>query len=180
VYDNTPVAFTYADGWVRLKNVPITPLWHAHLGVKRAHALRRSGFLVDGEDEVLGAQRQHSPFADKAHSDTQNSRNQSAIAFETWKFLQDRDGAVSKAADWLQSGFDDSTWRTANNTPWNLQFDDLKDYSGVGLYRSLPFALPEDWAGRQVTVNMAGLIGPAGPRSNSSSTARKSKSLDLT
>ena len=47
-----------------------------------------------------------------------------------------------RPATWLRPAFDDSAWRTADNTSWNLQFDDLADYGGMGLYRSTPFALP--------------------------------------
>jgi hypothetical protein len=81
-----------------------------------------------------------------------------AISLTTWKFFPDRDGVLGKTVRWLQPSFDDGAWRTADNTPWNLQFDDLKDYGGVGLYRSLPFSLPPNWSGRTLTLNMDGLL----------------------
>ncbi len=72
--------------------------------------------------------------------------------------MPDQDGAVAKTADWLKPAFHDAAWRKADNTPWNLQFDDLKDYGGVGLYRSDPFSLPAGWDGKTLTLNMDGML----------------------
>ena len=80
------------------------------------------------------------------------------LSFESWKFFPDRDGALGKAAAWRSPSFDDRTWRTADNTPWNLQFDDLQDYGGDGLYRSSPFSLPASWSGKPLTLNMQGML----------------------
>ncbi len=72
--------------------------------------------------------------------------------------MPDPDGTLAKAADWLKPSFNDAAWRKADNTPWNLQFDDLKDYGGVGLYRSVPFSPPKNWNGRPLTLNMDGIL----------------------
>jgi hypothetical protein len=90
--------------------------------------------------------------------------NPPVISFDQWQFLADRDGTVSKTDDWTAPALADSTasaaaWRAADNEPWNLQFDDLKDYSGVGLFRSRPFALPAAWKNQRITLNATGLLG---------------------
>jgi hypothetical protein len=145
-----PVEFTYADGWLHLKNVTLPPYGTVIYGVQR-------GSLSAGLDiwwlEKTKFWTRRTPLTPAVAPPPEDSKNPPTIAFETWKFLADGDGAVSKSDDWTAPGFADATWRAADNEPWNLQFADLKDYGGVGLYRSRPFALPAGWKQRRVTLN---------------------------
>ncbi len=155
VNDHAPVPFTYADGWVRINGEAIAPNGTRVFGVRR-------GTLGEGIDfwwkEKTKFWTRHTVVPPLVEPATKPNNNRPTISFTSWKFLPDPDGALVKAAAWLKLSFDDGAWRTADNTPWNLQFDDLTDYDGVGLYRSLPFSLPEKWNGRPLTLNMDGLL----------------------
>jgi len=155
VNDHASVPFTYADGWVRIKGAALAPWGTRVFGARR-------GTLSEGIDFWWGEKAKFwtrsfivPPLVETAAKPT---RNPPAISFTTWKFLPDRDGAAANAADWRKPSFNDAAWRKGDNTPWNLQFDDLKDYGGVGLYRSLPFSLPAGWNGKTLTLNMDGLL----------------------
>ena len=58
------------------------------------------------------------------------------VAFDEWRFLADKDGALLANGEWLQPGFDDSAWKTLAPAPWNLLDESLRDYHGTGLYRA--------------------------------------------
>jgi hypothetical protein len=153
--ENTPVPFTYADGWVRLKDVTLSPYAVRVFGVRRGTLSAGIDFWWFEKTKFWTRRAQVAPLVEK----TTETAKPSVLTFDTWKFYPDRDGAVGKATDWLQPAFADGTWRTSNNDPWNLQFADLKDYAGVGLYRSAPFALPVGWKTRRLTLNMDGAAG---------------------
>ena len=154
----TPVEFTYADGWVTIKHVTLPPYGTAIYGVQRAG-------LAGGLDawwlEKTKFWTRRAPLTPDVEPKT-DPHNPPTLSFENWRFLADQDGSVSKTDDWTApafadgTAFADKTWRSADNEPWNTQFEDLKDYSGVGLYRSRPFAVPAGWKGRQVNLHVDG------------------------
>ena len=152
----TPVPFTYADGWVHLKHVTIPPFGTAIYGVQRAS-------LSSGLDlwwlEKTKFWTRRAPLTPAVAPPPVDPADPPTISFENWKFFPDQDGVVSKSDDWTAPAFAAAAWRAADNEPWNLQFDDLKDYGGVGLYRSHPFALPAGWQHRQITINADGALG---------------------
>lgn len=154
--DNSSVPFTYADGWVRVKDVAMTAYETKVYGVKRGTLSEGVDFWWNEKAKFWTRQAIVPPLTEKA---AKTAADPATHSFETWKFFADRDGSVGSRGEWLKPAFDDGTWRTANNTPWNLQFDDLKDYGGAGLYRSLPFALPASWRDKKISLNMAGWQG---------------------
>ena len=154
--EKTPVAFTYADGWVRIKGVTLPPYATAIYGVQRGSLSAGLAFWW-GEKTKFWTRR--TPLTPAVEPPKEDSANPPTISFDAWKFYADRDGAVSQTDDWVSPAFADATWRTADNEPWNLQFEDLKDYGAVGLYRSRPFALPAGWKNRRITVDLDGARG---------------------
>jgi hypothetical protein len=154
--DRTPVPFTYADGWVQIKELAMTPYETRILGVQR-------GSLAAGLDfwwqEKTRFWTRRTPLTPVVPPPAVDPANPAAVAFDTWRFTADRDGSLSKSDDWAQPAFADAAWRTADNEPWNFQFEDLKDYGGVGLYRSQPFGVPAGWKNRPLTLNIDGLLG---------------------
>jgi hypothetical protein len=150
-----PVPFTYADGWVWIKSAALAPYGTRVFGVQRATLAAGVDFWWKEKLKFWTRRAVVPPLADTA---PQAAENPPAISFQSWKFFPDRDGALGQAAAWTQPAFDDRAWPAADNRPWNLQFDDLKDYAGVGLYRSLPFSLPASWSGRPLTLNMEGML----------------------
>ncbi|MFZ2656032.1 MAG: hypothetical protein WAX69_13965 [Victivallales bacterium] len=147
-----PVAFEYEDGWVKIKDVDIAPWGTRIFGIRRADMAGGVDFWWKEKTKFWNSAKVK-PFVETAEED---NANPSAISFEAWKFHADKDGAAGKTDDWLNNAFDDGNWRNINNEPWNIKFEDLKDYGGAGLYRSLPFALPSGWKNRRITLNMAG------------------------
>jgi hypothetical protein len=151
-----PVAFTYADGWVHFKDVTLPAYGTVIYGVQR-------GTLAGGLDtwwlEKTKFWTRRVPLTPAVDPPAVDPANPPTIPIDTWKFYADQDGAVSKSDDWTGGGFVDGAWRKADNEPWNLQFDDLKDYGGVGLYRSRPFTLPAGWKNRRIALNLSGYAG---------------------
>ncbi|MFZ2655672.1 MAG: hypothetical protein WAX69_12140, partial [Victivallales bacterium] len=150
-----PVAFEYENGWVKIKDIGIEPAGTRIFGVKRADMAGGVDFWWKEKTKFWKSAKVE-PFVETANED---SSNPLAISFEAWKFYADKDGAAGKTNDWLKNAFDDGKWRNINNEPWNIKFEDLKDYGGVGLYRSQPFALPSGWKNRKVTLNTDGYTG---------------------
>ncbi|HEY3417570.1 MAG TPA: hypothetical protein VGM23_11865, partial [Armatimonadota bacterium] len=148
--EQTPVPFTYADGWVHLKDMAFTAYGTRAFGVQR-------GTLAAGLDVWWGEKTKfwirRAEVAPLANTPAATATNPAVIRCDTWKFYPDKDGTVSKTTDWAQPGFAAGAWRTSDNEPWNIQFDDLKDYGGIGLYRSAPFALPAGWKSQRITLN---------------------------
>ena len=155
VNNHAAVPFTYADGWVRIKNAALTPWETRVFGVRRGTLAQGIGFWW-GEKKKFWTRRGVVPPLVETAKKPEASLP--TISFTSWKFAPDRDGALAKAGEWLRPGFDDSAWRTAGNASWNLQFDDLADYGGMGLYRSTPFAFSPGWEGKTLTLNMDGLL----------------------
>ncbi len=154
--DNSPVPFTYTDGWVRIKDAALTPYGTRIFATKR-------GTLSEGVDFWWGEKTKfwtrRKTVAPLVQPSTNPASPPPTISLEAWKFFPDRDGTIGNTNGWLMPSYNDAAWRSANNTPWNLQFDDLVDYGGVGLYRSLPFAIPANWKGKPITINMDGYLG---------------------
>ena len=151
----TPVDFTYADGWVQLKNVTLPPFGTVIYGVQRASL---SAGLDEWWMEKTKFWTRRAPLT-PAVEPRPDPANPPTISFENWRFLADQDGSVSKTTDWAAPAFADAAWRSADNEPWNLLFDDLKDYGGVGLYRSRPFSLPAGWKNRPLILHVDGGLG---------------------
>ena len=150
---NTPVPFTCADGWVRLKDVAVPAYTTRVFGVRRS-AL--AGGVAFWWFEKTKFWTRHASVTPRVEPAAANSANPSVITFDAWRFCADTDGTVGKANAWLTPTFNDQSWRRANNEPWNFQFTDLQEYGGVGLYRSAPFALPAGWKASRFTLNIDG------------------------
>ena len=75
------------------------------------------------------------------------------LKIDTWKFLADRDGKVSAQSDWTSSRFDDGSWGAMETGPWSSLKQELKDYAGIGLYRT-SFTIPAAWQGSSVSLNL--------------------------
>jgi hypothetical protein len=155
VNDHAVVPFTYADGWVWIHSAAMPPCGARVFGVRREMLSAGVDFWWQEKIKFWTRRTIVPPLVETPQ---QVAKDLPTISLESWKFFPDRDGAIGQAAAWLKPSFDDGAWRTADNTPWNLQFDDLQEYGGVGLYRSLPFSLPENWNGRPLTLNMDGMM----------------------
>lgn len=149
------VAFSYADGWVKLKNVPLAGEEVKVYGVKRASLVGAIPFwwkvkttywksLVKVKVKKELSVRAEVP---------------GAIPFETWRFYPDKDNAVSRSPNWRKLSFDDSRWQKIQTGPWNLRDEKLKDYQGLGLYRA-KFFLPRQWSGHQVVLGLYSFTNP--------------------
>ena len=149
------VPFDYVDGWVVLKDQAFENTQ------TRVFAADRAGFTAAmpfwwGE-KVKYWLRNDFP---AATPDTPPDPSKlGTITIDPWKFLADRDGSVGAKDGWASAGFDDSAWDTLATGPWNSLREDLKDYTGVGLYRAT-FDLPPSWRGSDVTLNLYGRIPP--------------------
>ena len=75
------------------------------------------------------------------------------VPFDEWRFFADKDGTLAAKPQWLQGGFDDSTWQRLAPVPWNLVDKGLRDYRGTGLYRA-EFTPPAEWRGRHVVLGL--------------------------
>jgi hypothetical protein len=151
----SPVEFTYSDGWVWIKNVKFPPYGTRIFGCQRASL--SSGLDVWWLEKTKFWTRRVAVKPDSGAVPTEAAPSSTRV-FDSWRFLADKDGSVGAGAAWNLPGYDDRSWRSADNTPWNLQFDDLKDYAGVALYRSAPFDLPASWRGKTITVNLDGQL----------------------
>jgi hypothetical protein len=155
VNDQASVPFTYDDGWVWIKNAAMSPYGTRVFAVRSATLSAGIDFWWSEKTKFWTRRAVVPPLLEMPQK---AAKSPPTISFVSWKFYPDRDGSLVQAAAWTNPSFDDGDWRTADNTPWNLRFDDLKDYGGVGLYRSLPFSLPEKWSGRPITLNMDGML----------------------
>ncbi len=151
----TPVAFDYADGWVSIKGVKMAP-WEARIfGAKRGTMAEGVEFWWREKTKFWSRTEAVKPFVETA-VDTAGAS--APITFPTWKFLADKDNAIADGAQWLQPSFNDGEWRSIGGEAWNFTFEDLKDYAGVGLYRSPAFGIPSGWDGKKLTLNVNGYI----------------------
>ncbi len=76
-----------------------------------------------------------------------------AIQFDNWSFKADPDGSIAKNDAWAKTGFDAAAWKTMSSGSWKLLDPELKDYTGIGLYRK-EFKIPAAWKGHVVTLNL--------------------------
>lgn len=143
------VAFEFQQGWVTIKDVAFPPYATRIFAIKRADLSAGIDFWWKEKIKYWKS----SGVAPAPDTGRGEMSNPSAIPFETWKFYADTENKVG-GSNWAASSFSDATWRNLNNTPWNFQYGDLKDYSGVGLYRSQPFSIPSDWGNRKITLNV--------------------------
>lgn len=144
-----PVPFSYGNGWVTVKSVTIPAFG------RKVYAAPRAG-LAGGLDAWWGEKTKfwkRGELKPIAPVKPEYESHPGAIGFDQWKFLPDKDDTVSGSDEWAANHFADAAWRNADNTPWNFQFDDLKSYNGVGLYRSRPFSIPARWRDGRVTLN---------------------------
>lgn len=145
-----PVAFTYANGWTTIKAVALPGYGTRIFAVKRGSLAQGIGFWWFEKTKFWSRTpdtRTYPPPVPEV---------QTTLPFDTWKFLPDQDGSVGKTDAWTQPAFHAAAWRDLGNLAWNLKFDDLTSYAGVGLYRSQPFAVPPAWNGHKITLNMSG------------------------
>ena len=149
------VPFDYSDGWVNVRDLQLGP-WELRIfAVKRAT-------MVGGVDtwwrEKTKFWRASNPATALPKMAPERPAVPAVIAFQTWQFMADKDNSAAASDQWLQASFHDSAWRKSGNEAWNFKFPDLKDYSGVGLYRSSTFDIPAKWAGKRITLNANGYV----------------------
>ncbi|MDQ2799036.1 MAG: hypothetical protein M3Y13_05265, partial [Armatimonadota bacterium] len=157
---NQPVPFTYSDdGWVHIPNI-VMPVVQARIfGVRRGNLV--SGLPVWWGEKTKYWKRialKDSPSAPSARI-SGTTVSSETIAFDSWKFWPDRDGARGATDAWKQPGFADAAWQTLQRGPWNLQDASLKDYRGIGLYRKT-FRVPAAWAGHRIRLGLYSFNNP--------------------
>lgn len=147
--------FDYAEGWVVLKNVSFENTQ------TRAFAVDRST-LVGGlpfwwaEKTKYWTRTEENPPAPIAVPDAVEL---GTIKLDAWKFLADRDDQIHADTRWTAAAFNDSTWDAIVTGPWNTLHADLRDYAGVGLYRTT-VVIPRQWAGSSIRLNLYGNLQP--------------------
>src|SRR4051794_17846895 len=70
----------------------------------------------------------------------------------TWDFSPDRDGSMT-LADWQNGARPADLRQIKVPSPWQAQFDDLRDYMGVAWYRRT-ITIPQDWQGATVVLHI--------------------------
>ena len=143
------VPFDYENGWVTIKDVELSPYGRRIFAAPRADLAGGLNYWW-GEKTKFWKSAEEKPIVVANQDDKSNP---AAIGFDTWKFYADRDHTIGYTPEWAQPGYPERGWRDLNNTPWNFQYDDLKDYSGAGLYRSKVFEIPAGWASHRITLN---------------------------
>jgi len=149
-----PVAFEYADGWVKVKEAAISGYGVRIFGVRRS-TLAGGVLYWWGEKTKFWRSPEIKPSAEVKPLVETGRANQSSpatIRFESWKFYADKDNSAGKSDDWTRVSFDDRSWRKSAGRPWDLAYSDLRDFVGTGLYRSIPFSIPRSWEGRDLEV----------------------------
>jgi hypothetical protein len=150
--------FTYADGWLEIKDVPLAAYEARIFGIRRGSLSEGIGFWWHEKTKFWTRRYDNPKLVDGPAADVPAAKN-AAIVFDQWKFHPDRDGAAAASGDWLKPDFNAQGWRDTGNDAWNLQFEDLQDYSGMGLYRSAPFNRPTQWKAKQVNLRMLEVRG---------------------
>ena len=158
VEENAPAPFTWENGWVTIKDAVIAGYGTRTFGVRRGDLSAGIDFWWFEKTKFWTRRAIVKPI-EQLPADKESATNPATLPFEEWKFLADSDGSVGKTNDWMLPTFDDKAWRTSGNDAWNLKFPDLKEYGGVGLYRSRPFDLPSAWQGRKITLNTGWYFG---------------------
>jgi hypothetical protein len=147
------VAFSYEDGWVRLKNVPMSGQEVKVYGVKRASLVGAIPFWWSVKTKYwksLAKVKKELPAGAEVPR---------ALSFEEWKFYPDKNAALSRSSAWMRPSFDDRTWQKIQTGPWNLLDAKLKDYQGIGLYRA-KFFLPKAWSGDKIVLGLYSFTTP--------------------
>lgn len=150
---NTPVAFTYEDGGVRIKNLDFKPYETKAFAVRRASLV--GGLPTWWHEKTFYWNR--TPVQIAAMSMQLPARNivtdPDVIPLSRWRFTTDPTNSIFANSGWESATFNDATWKFKESGPWNLLDPSLKDYHGVGLYR-IKFNLPVAWNGRRVLLNL--------------------------
>lgn len=148
------VPFDYADGWVTLKGIEFPSFETRIFAVKRADIA--DGIPFWWAEKTTYWKASPVTFAPAPPSIPAEPETQQ---LSTFKFLADRDAAASATPGWTSPEFDDRSWREMPVGPWNLAAPDLKDFAGIGLYRTA-FTLPANWSGRSISLNLFSAIAP--------------------
>jgi len=149
------VPFGYSDGWIQLKDVQFGNTETRVFAVKRAN-------LVDGlsfwwAEKTTYWKKSAVPVV---KDEPRDAGKLGTFKIDSWKFLADRDGKVSMQDAWTSSQFDDRSWSAIETGPWNSLKDELRDYTGIGLYRK-SFTIPAAWKGSSISLNLYGDRSPA-------------------
>lgn len=154
VLSGKSIPFDYSDGWIKLSRQAFDNMETRVFAIKRAD-------LVGGLPFWWGEKITYwkSPALPKPAEIATDTAQQGALQIDTWKFLADRDTAVSSQPAWNAVSFDDSAWKSVTTGPWNFQSSDLKRYSGTGLYRT-SFTVPREWNGSTIYLNLYSTNAP--------------------
>ena len=147
VATKTAVPFDYVEGWVVLPKVTFENTQTRVFATDRAT-------LVGGLPVWWGEKTTYWPKTELpalAPAPVQNAASLGTLKIDPWKFLADRDGTAQADPQWTSASFNETAWGTLGTGPWNTLRDDLKDFTGVGLYRA-NFELPENWNGSAVDL----------------------------
>lgn len=144
------VRFKYADGWIHLKGIKFDSVGTKVFAIKRAGLA--GGIPYWWSEKTTYWKNSGVP---EARDEVRDAGKLGTLKFDTWKFLPDRNGAVSAQNGWIAPRFDDASWDAIETGPWNSLKSELKDYAGIGLYRAA-FTIPAEWKGSSVSLNLYG------------------------
>jgi hypothetical protein len=148
------VPFTFADGWIQLAAVNFANTQTQVFAIRRASLL--DGIPAWWSEKLTYWKR---PAVAPATDRPREAGSLGTLKIDTWRFLADRDGVVSAKDGWQGAGFDDRAWENLSTGPWTSLKPELKDYAGIGLYRTA-FTLPAGWKGSSISLNLYGDRSP--------------------
>jgi len=134
------------DGWVTVRDVELEGYGLAVFGSKRASLV---GGLPTWWKEKTTYWRKTEVAAQEP---TRLETKSTVIGIDTWQFLADQNGEVSASGEW-RTGEPSGPWKNLRTGPWNYQSDELKTYTGIGLYRA-KVNFPSDWSGKKIILGL--------------------------
>lgn len=147
-----PVEFkTRPGGWIDIPSVAFGKYDTRVFAVKRANTLADALPVWWAEKLKYWTQSERPGNAATTAGDSEGAPE--AIPFDTWRFRDDPDGIIATNGAWANPGFDAKAWKTLRSGSWKLLDPELKDYGGIGLYRS-DFTIPSAWKGHVLTLNL--------------------------
>jgi len=149
----TPVAFTFENGGISIKQVDFKPFEVKVFGVRRGNVV--SGLSVWWHEKTTYWKKTPVQLAatNVVLPDARQKGIEDVIPLKEWQFKTDPDAVISKQLDWTNISYDDAQWQTVKPEPWTLLDPTLKDYHGTGLYR-VKFTLPPEWSGRKMLLSL--------------------------
>jgi hypothetical protein len=147
---NQPVNFSYANGWVSIADVAFDGYGNRVFAVP--YNQLGGGVQVWWQEKIKYWGKSRQPTKDFGQL-LEPTVSADTLPFAKFRFIADKDGRISQGSEWLAEKYDDSSWKEMKAGIWNYLDEDLKDYSGKGLYRR-KFIIPSTWTGRRILLNL--------------------------